>query len=199
MKEPQKVGEIKPKSTVETACVEATAVQRILPFGEHKTFAFQARHSMHCDIPLSRCQHSAPLHHPSRLRQEGVFAHYTLPARDRHLTRPPRACQDRVCPRDGRFSRCTRPPYRACSTRRPDDYLRLPGCLLCLLFDLRHTFPPWVAIAPTSAGAPRRAVFPLPRFHLIRFKIIAMQPASKPPPVMVSIKLAELLLPLIRS
>ena len=58
MKEPQKVGEIKPKSTVETACVEATAVQGILPFGKHKTFAFQARHSMHCDIPLSRCQHS---------------------------------------------------------------------------------------------------------------------------------------------
>jgi len=65
MKEPQKVGEIKPKSTVETACVEATAVQGILPFGKHKTFAFQARHSMHCDIPLSRCQHSAPLHPPA--------------------------------------------------------------------------------------------------------------------------------------
>ena len=66
MKEPQKVGEIKPKSTVETACVEATAVQRILPFGEHKTFAFQARHSMHCDIPRSRCQHSGPLHPPAQ-------------------------------------------------------------------------------------------------------------------------------------
>src|SRR6266705_3496570 len=37
------------------------------------------------------------------------------------------------------------------------------------------------------------------RIHLIRFMMMAMHPASRPPPVMVSTKLVGLLPPLIRS
>jgi hypothetical protein len=44
VEEPKKIGEIDPKSAVETTGIESTIHERIVPLNHHEPFAFEAIH-----------------------------------------------------------------------------------------------------------------------------------------------------------
>jgi hypothetical protein len=41
----KKIGQIDPKSTIQTACIQPTIHQRIVPLDHHETLAFQTIHN----------------------------------------------------------------------------------------------------------------------------------------------------------